>query len=51
MTGDAWLILLVGVLLLLAVFSGAIADWWRARRRRAADELTRLWDDGSYFDA
>ena len=49
---DSALIVAIGVLFLVAVFSGAIADWWQARRRRrAADELTRLWDDGRYFDA
>lgn len=46
MSGDGWMILAVGWLFLLAVFSGAIADWWKARRgRRAASALTRLWDD------
>lgn len=49
---DALLIVGVGVLFLLAVFSGAIADRVAARRRRrAADDLTRLWDDEGYFDA
>lgn len=51
MSADQWLILGVGVMFLLAVFSGAITDWWQTRRRRrAADELTRLWDDERYFD-
>lgn len=50
MTADSWLIVGVGVLFLLAVFSGVIADRWQARRRRAADRLTALWDDERYFD-
>lgn len=52
MTADSWLIVGVGVLFLLAVFSGVIADRWQVRRRRrAADRLTALWDDEGYFDA
>lgn len=52
MTTDSWLIVAIGVLWVLASFSGAIADWWYARRRRrAADELTALWNDERYFDA
>lgn len=52
MDRDSWLIIAIGVLWVVASFSGAIADAWaRRRQRRAADELTRLWDDERYFDA